>query len=271
MKQDKDFTDILNECLERLLIKGESLEGCLENYPEQAARLKPLLKTALQAKGAVTIQPRAEFKARARFQFHQALGELTTQRPPARSWLPGWLAATAVILALMLVGVSTVAAANSSMPDSPLYPVKLAAEEVRLALTPTQMGKASFCAQLADRRVDEIVYLANKKETQQLERVTQRLDMHLGRLVSIVSEGKEAKPSLMMVPAPAPEEVGGKRGFGRGNHRAELRLRLEIHAATHQARLEEELEEAPEEAKPALRQAMEVSATGYQKAIEALD
>jgi len=64
--RNKEFDNILNECLERLLVKGESLEQCLQRYPGQAAELKPLLETALAAREASSIQPRADFNGRGR-------------------------------------------------------------------------------------------------------------------------------------------------------------------------------------------------------------
>ena len=46
---DKVFEEILNDCLERLLIKGESIESCLAAYPQHADALKPLLETSFAA------------------------------------------------------------------------------------------------------------------------------------------------------------------------------------------------------------------------------
>ena len=42
---NRNFEDILNECLERLG-NGESLESCLKIYPDEAERLAPMLKIA---------------------------------------------------------------------------------------------------------------------------------------------------------------------------------------------------------------------------------
>ena len=83
MKTSKEFDNILNECLERLLIKGETIEQCLQSYPEQAAELKSLLETALVVKKASAIQPRVDFKARARYQFHSALQEIASEVVPS--------------------------------------------------------------------------------------------------------------------------------------------------------------------------------------------
>src|SRR4030042_474574 len=99
MKQDKEnkqLNNVLNECLERL-DKGESIEQCLRSYPEYEAELKPLLRTAQAFKKLSTIEPRPEFKARARYQFRAALKE--TMEPEKRrwslNWQPRWITAVA--------------------------------------------------------------------------------------------------------------------------------------------------------------------------------
>jgi hypothetical protein len=269
MKTDKELSNILNECLERLLVKGESIEQCLHRYPEQAAELEPLLQTAVVAKRGAAIQPRAEFKARARYQFRSALQEATSRSRPSLSWLPRWAAVATIALVLLLVGGGTVVAAGNSMPDNPLYPVKLAAEQVQLVLTPSQMGKARLCAELADRRVAEIVYMANKGDVQQVELITQRLDKRLAMLAALASAQKAGGEPMMMAP-PAEAEVG-REGYAQGGNQAKLKKAVEDNAVKHQEVLQAVLEKAPEQAKPALRRAIDVSAAGYKKALEALD
>ncbi len=274
MKRDKEFNNILNECLERLLLKGETIEQCLHRYPEQAAELEPLLQTALAARRVSAIQPRADFKARARYQFRSALREAANKSRHTLGWFPRWATVATIALVLLLVGSGTVAAAGSSMPDSPLYPVKLATEEVRLALTPSPLDKAGLCAELADRRVAEIIYMANKGDVQQLELITQRLNKRLLMLAALASLEEEGEAPMLM--APAPEEAGfGKGGHGPANGRARLRMTLECNAVNNtaalNAALEAALEAVPEAVKPALRHAIDVSAAGYQNALEALD
>ncbi len=270
MKRDKEFNNILNECLERLLIKGETIEQCLQSYPEQAAELEPLLKTALVTRRVSAIQPRADFKARARYQFRSALKEAATKKRPFFSWFPRWATVATIALVLLLVGSGTVAAAGSSMPDSPLYPVKLATEEVRLALTPSQIGKAGLCAELADRRVAEIIYMANKSDVQQVELITQRLDERLLMLAALASLEEEGEASMLMAPAPE-EAMVSKGGDAQADNQARLRMTLEYNAVNNTAALNAVLEKTPESVKPALLQAIAVSEAGYQKALEALD
>ena len=274
MKTSKEFNNILDECLERLLVKGEKIDQCLQSYPEQAARLKPLLQTALLTKRASAIQPSADFKARARYQFHSALREVAAPRSrPVFSWLPRWATVLSLVLGLLMVGGGTVVAAGNSMPDSTLYPLKLATEQVRLMLTPSQIGKARLCAELADRRVAEIVYMANKGDAQQVELITQRLDKRLVMLAALASTQKAAGAPKMLAPAPAPpQEAEGEKGvYSQADSRAKLKMTIEHYAANHQAALRAALEKAPESAKSALRRAINVSSADYEKALEALN
>jgi hypothetical protein len=302
---NKEFDNILNECMERLLLEGESLEQCLERYPEQAAELKPLLETALEAREASSIKPRADFRARARYQFHSALKETAEARSGSSwGWFPRWATVAAIVLVLVLAGGGTVAAAEGSMPDSPLYSVKLATEQVRLTLTTSQMGKAGLCAELADRRVAEIAYMAEKGDAEQVEVLTSRLDDKLELLVVLIEgRGGANVPGMLMAPPPegaaAPPQIeppattapptetpttdaaqpGATWAPGpgkatdeaaRNGNRVELESTLLSDAARNQSVLRQALEEVPESTREALRRALAVSEVGYEEAIDAL-
>ena len=271
----KEFDNVLDECLERLLVKGETIEQCLKSCPEQAANLKPLLQTALATRQAVAIQPRAEFKARARYQFRSALQEVASlRRHPFLSWLPRWATVVAIVIGLLLVGGGTTAAASYSMPDSLLYPVKLATEQVQLALTPSDIGKANLCAKFADRRVAEIIYIANKGDAQQVEVATRRLDKRLVMLARLTSAPEVAEaPRMLESPPPVPsEEAGDDKGVrAKANNRAKLRATVANYAINHPAGLRAALKKAPESTKPGLRRAIAVSVAGYEKALKAWD
>jgi len=269
----KEFNNVLDECLERLLVKGETIEQCLQSYPEQAANLKPLLQTALAARQTVAIQPRAEFKARARYQFRSALQEVPSQKRLSFSWLPRWATVVAIVLGVLMMGGGTIAAASYSMPDSLLYPVKLATEQVQLALTPSDIGKAELCAKLADRRVAEIIHMADKGDAQQVEAITQRLDERLVMLASLTSAPEVAETPRMLESPPVPSEQAGddKDVQVRANNRAKLRATVANYAINHPAGLRIALEKAPESAKPALRRAINVAEAGYERALRGWD
>ena len=97
MENNREFDNIFDECLERILTGEETVEQCLASYPEYAAELEPLLQTALNAKEALDIKPRPGFKERTR---NQILAELkdTEERKQRRfslfGWQPRWATAT---------------------------------------------------------------------------------------------------------------------------------------------------------------------------------
>jgi len=160
------------------------------------------------------------------------------------------------------------------MPDGPLYPVKIASEQTRLIFTLSALGKAELYANLVDKRVSEIVYVANKGDVRQVELATQRLNNYLTRIAILVL-GQKEESGVLRAPPPAPafapdESAESGKGVNiQGNGRGKLRRMLALYAVNHPARLRAILQEAPESAKPALRQAIAISVAGYEKALQA--
>jgi len=168
MKKDSD--EILNICLDRVIERGESIEQCLADYPEQAEELEPLLKAALSASGASsTIKARPEFERLAKYRFLSALQEKTGRksesRVPLRRWQQRLAMAFTVILVLFLVGAGTVTASASSLPGDMLYPVKTTTEKVQGFFTFGSEAKASFHIKMAQRRLNEIEALTETNRT----------------------------------------------------------------------------------------------------------
>lgn len=290
MKKDKEFNNIFDECLERIVVDGETLEQCLKRYPEQAAELKPLLETVLAVKEASAVEPRPEFKARARYRFRSALQEKAApKRRPFFGWVPRWATALAIVLVVLMAGGGTVAAASNSMPDSILYPVKLATENVQLALTTSELGKARLCANFADRRAVEIIYMADRGDARRVEEIAGRLDDRLDMLVVLVSELEEddanGAEAMLSVPdggdgeadeaptePPPPEESAGRgRGHGQPQNRAGLRVAVAGSAANNPAVMRAMLDEVPESVREALLEAIAVLEDGYEDVLQALE
>jgi len=190
MNKSKELDNILDECLNRLMFKGETLEQCLRHYPKHVDELKPLLEAALVTSRLSSLEPSPEFKDKARVQLYTALRKMESKRSRSffnLGWRPQWVAVTAVVLALFLAGGSTAAAASGSMPDDFLYPVKRATEQVQLAFTFTSIGKAEFHTRMADRRVEEIVYLANENKTEKIEMLVASLETSLTKIPVLLS------------------------------------------------------------------------------------
>ena len=111
----QEFDNILNECLERMLIGGETVEQCLASYPDYAGELEPLLQTSLMAKKASEVKPRPEFRERARYQLRAALREME-QNKEKRSFFfglrPHWATVVVSVLVLLMASGGTAAAAG---------------------------------------------------------------------------------------------------------------------------------------------------------------
>jgi hypothetical protein len=69
--------------------------------------------------------------------------------------------AAAVILVLVFAGATSAAA--SSLPGEPLYAVKRAAEDVRLALTFDDVARTQLLSELTDRRLEELSQIAKHR------------------------------------------------------------------------------------------------------------
>jgi hypothetical protein len=222
MNKRTNFDDILNECLERLL-RGESIEDCLSRYPEQAAELEPLLRTAQETHLAASIKPSAEFRQRAGYQFQAAIRDMETGKSRGfLSWIPRWATVVSIVVIVLIAVSGTVAASANSLPGQPLYQVKLATESVRLAFTMSTLGKAELNAQFANERINEIVQIAGEGNVALIDQTTERMNRQLVAVVNFSApteaksggeaafqavqapEAKSMTPPLMAVPAPTP-------------------------------------------------------------------
>ena len=189
MARSKRFNEIFEECLERVF-NGEPLEECVSRFPEQADELRSLLETAIAARRAAAVEPSPEFRERVRQQLLNTMREKSPAKVEKRSrftwnWQPRWAVAVAAVLTLLVAGSSTVLASNNSMPGQPLYLVKQVSEQARLALTFSPSAKAEVYSGLAERRVSEIVYLANEDNPEQMQQVTRELESYFTEIAEL--------------------------------------------------------------------------------------
>jgi hypothetical protein len=140
----------------------------------------------------------------------------------------------------------------------------------------------------ASRRVDEIVYLADKGDAEQVEVIAERLDECLGTLLEIASAEKaeavaveeDAVPAaLMAVPEITPDQEASvyendateQRAWAGDGDLEELKTTVVSNAASNQSALIRKLMVAPESVKPALHRVIAVSAAGYGRVLTVLD
>jgi len=196
------FQERLNECLEALSSGQRTLEKCLAMYPQEAARLEPLLRTALRLRETLSVEPRSEFAAAARQRFVVASGQglmealragprssfvraarerflAAAQRMvvagQGRGWrvsLPQWgaglylrpltAALTAVLLLFLGFGGFAVSTSGDALPGDWNYSVKRATENVRLTFAFSEGARRDLKIERAGERLYEIQGLADK-------------------------------------------------------------------------------------------------------------
>ena len=104
-----NWDKILDECIDRIN-RGESVEGCLTDYPEYREELRPLLSAMLETKTAYSFEPSARGKSFHRQRFTTALvtsRERRARKRPVFTWILGWSkvwAPVAAVIVIALVG-----------------------------------------------------------------------------------------------------------------------------------------------------------------------
>ena len=182
---DDILADLLAECSE-LIIAGGSVQACLDQHPQHATELEPLLSAVVQVRGlrpvparstAAVVQGRAAFMAAA-----YAMAPAPRQAPSQSwgerigAWWQGLLAGLALptdgsflprsmpaglmaaLLIVILTGVLTtgvVATSAHALPGDLLYPVKTAVENVQVLITRDPEDRGTLLVEQANRRVDE--------------------------------------------------------------------------------------------------------------------
>ena len=167
MPLPRSFHSILDDCIAAIR-RGESVEACLSRYPRYADRLRPLLQLADKVRKTPVAPPRPWPQATAWNRVRQRAADLRSPRRGVRlkvsygAWLRPVAVTMAVLIALVSAAGGTALAAQNSLPDSPLYRVKLATEEVRLLVVFEDVNKAEILIEQSDERMEEILTMARQ-------------------------------------------------------------------------------------------------------------
>ncbi len=260
--------DILDECLERRF-GGESIDDCLAAYPEQASQLEPLVEAGWACRrNCAAIRPDAEFKARAEYELQAAF--YANREEVARTviipiWRRGWAMAMAALLVVFVGGLGTAAASANAVPDEFLYPVKLAAEQVRVTLTWSDVDQARLHVEFAERRAYEMVEVARQGKADKVSMLADQVTRHLGEMcLRDRTEEAAEEGSKALAPMPA---ASGADAYSEGKGTEGLEAFLSQSRAESVQALADALAKAPEALKPIIARAMENVAEDYDRTI----
>jgi uncharacterized protein DUF5667 len=180
---------ILDLCLEEIRARRATVTDCLQKYPQYASELEPLLKTAFTLESLRDVKPSPAFKSQTRARL------LRLSRPvpvPRRQILARFSFATVTLIVLIAIGLTggIVYAANDSLPDSPLYPIKRGTERVEILLARDAESQARAYMTFAERRLDEAEALVNKPEQSTLvEQTIAEYNNQVGASLAVVPVG----------------------------------------------------------------------------------
>jgi hypothetical protein len=222
----KDRTTVIDEAVAELR-DGVPVELILARRHEDAVALTPLLHaadalTALlpvpELPAATRQADRMEFMARVEALQPQPvspaplvrLKEWVAQKLPARTYdspdterrsMSALIAKATVALVLLLGSLGgTAAVAADSLPGSPLYPIKIAMEDVQLAFTTAPGDSAELHLAFATERADEIVALVAQGEAPD-DALLQQLQSHLELMVQEAAQAPAETMSGLLVQA----------------------------------------------------------------------
>ncbi|MEK7325751.1 MAG: DUF5667 domain-containing protein, partial [Chloroflexota bacterium] len=161
---DLQLLDAFDDCLTRLRA-GESLDACLQSYPDFAGELRPMIEAAQGAMAASRVPRPAQMRSRARFL--TAAGQLRSPRPSPLVNLLRRFASTAVavLAAAILVTTSLYYASASTLPGDGLYPAKRAFEDIRVQLASDPAARFDLEQEFIERREAELEAVLKNKET----------------------------------------------------------------------------------------------------------
>lgn len=241
-KRDILLDEAFNECVDLIRDNKATLGDCLNRYPDLKKDLEPALRAALSMTNGPAVAPDEAFRARVKENLVTTRAPGTKRAFRPKAFIFRVMAAT-IAFALLLSGVGY--ASTDSMPDDFLYPVKQLIEKIRLATTPGNEAQVELLLQLAEERLKEADTMAEEGKTEEAREALNDLmkDMH------------DAYKAAGMVP---------------GHDREILLAKFAVISQRHMLVLEGVLARAPESAKPAIEKAIENSASGLDKASEAV-
>ncbi|MFU8796212.1 MAG: DUF5667 domain-containing protein, partial [Dehalococcoidia bacterium] len=252
--------DTLAQCIEDIEADRSSLEECLDRYPRLRDRLEPLLRIALDIREPPDVKPSPHFKTRARVWLMDEIGLRQSAGKRLRSRCSSQVrpmplirrfsmvgVIIAIVLAISAAGGGTAYASQSSLPGDTLYRVKLATEQVRMALPGDDVSKAERALTLAERRVEEMEALVDIGRAEYLRLAAEKYDDAIGFALAMM-----------------------RRARVTGLDTTNVTARIAEATARHLSVLDAVLDSAPDEAGPAVAHAREVSQGGHLRALAVL-
>ncbi len=166
---NKQLKEILDSCLEEVK-RGKSIEDCLKPYPQHANKLESLLRMAVMVEEMPKAEPSKEAVDVMLLRMGEALAEESGRkrvfggvfRQPFFS-RPVLVKALATVLVTVIAVWSMGMVSSRSIPGELLYPIKTSSEKLKFVLTRSAEGKVGLRLEFADRRLEEVIKVIDKR------------------------------------------------------------------------------------------------------------
>lgn len=182
---EHEVAEAFERCLADIEEGRATLEQCLERYPNLRAELEPALRMVADIRAVPQWEVSRQFQATAKQRMIRRI-RTAEERPSLRKRLaglnpltwPGRLAlapaalrvALAVVLMTAVLTGGTAIASSETLPDNPLYQVKIATETLELMLVPAGEGKTGLLISILDKRASELLTMAWQNKTDGVQR-----------------------------------------------------------------------------------------------------
>jgi hypothetical protein len=157
----KEYYEALESCL-MAMENGDSLDTCLERFPDLAGELRPLLEAAQAAKSIADDHvPNAAFH-RSRTRILGKASQLRAQHKPKQfvfGRVPRMAVAALALALIFFMSWRGVIETARALPGDPFYPVKRSAENIRIQIAPDPDMKRAIEVSYERQRVDEVMKL----------------------------------------------------------------------------------------------------------------
>jgi hypothetical protein len=191
--------EILDECLTQIQHGEASVLDCLNAHPHHQEYLKSNLEVALHTYDLLAPpQPSEGFTSQAGIRLmnlvraKQARSQTVRKEEPKRrlGFLRPSFAYVALLIAFVLLtsGLGVASASASALPGDLLYGVKLGIEDTRLAFSQGAPSDAKLLLQFADRRIEEIVALAEVSRIEDMDLALSEYDDLLTQIIDLTEE-----------------------------------------------------------------------------------
>ena len=204
MSSNKEFDNIFNECMERLLAGGETIGQCLQRYPAYAKELEPLLRTVVLMHKVADVKPSDEFRSRASYQMQLKMAQSAPPRRITRR-VPRWAIAACTAMLVFVLGGGAVLAAQNVMPGNILYAVKLTTEDLQLKLADSTESKTEQYIAMANERITEMDWMVNNNKIQNLQAAASRLNNYYTGIGELTMAGGSKTSFTAAIAAPTTE------------------------------------------------------------------